>query len=552
MINHIKPFIYSISIAIILSSCGEKKPAADAIFYNGVVYTVDDSFTVATAFAIKDGKILEIGTDEQILKYSADQVTDLKGAPVYPGFHDGHCHFFGYGLDLKKISLVGTTSFESILDTLLKYKGQRSSGWIFGRGWDQNDWEIKEYPDNAKLDSLFPNDPVFLLRIDGHAAIVNSKAIEMAGINSSTKVSGGVVEMKNGKPSGILVDAAVDLVQERIPKPDRSTSITALLAAQKNCFEVGLTSVTDAGLINGGLEISTIKLIDSLHQKGELKMRMNVMATISEINQYKGKDKKWSDRLYVSGFKVYGDGALGSRGAFLKKPYSDKPDHYGFLIHSSKKLDSLAKEIASIGYQMNTHCIGDAAHKLVLDIYKKHTAKLKDHRWRIEHAQVIDTMDFGMYENSGIIPSVQPTHATSDMYWAVTRLGKDRMPGAYAFAELLKRSGLIIGGSDFPVEHINPLFGFYAAVVRKDQKGFPENGFLPNQAISRKEALKSMTIWPAFGGFMDQYIGSLQKGKEADFVILEKDIMQIPEKELWNVKVMETYIGGKKVFGRDR
>lgn len=553
MINRIQtPITILLVLVSSLLACGPKKPVADAVFYNGKVYTVNDSFDVASAFAIKDGKIIAIGSDQEMLQYDAKERNDLNGKPVFPGFHDGHCHFYGYGLDLKKISLVGTESFEAILDTLVKYKNQKTGGWIFGRGWDQNDWSVKEYPDNSKLDSLFPDEPVFLLRIDGHAAIVNSKAMQLAGLDPTMSIPGGVIETKNKKPTGVLIDAAVDLVQDRIPKPTREESITALIAAQNNCFEVGLTMVTDAGLISGGFHLQTLQLIDSLHKQGSLQMRINAMAAISEIASYRNRKKQWSESLQVCGFKVFGDGALGSRGALLKQPYADKPNHYGFLIHSQNKLDSIASAIASIGYQMNTHCIGDSVHKLTLDLYRKHTAKMKDHRWRIEHAQVIDTNDYTLYVGSGIIPSVQPVHATSDMYWAETRLGKNRMAGSYAYNDLLKHSGLIIGGSDFPVEHINPLFGFYAAVSRKDQKGYPENGFLSDQKISREAALKAMTIWPAFGAFMENQTGSLEAGKVADFVILDQDIMTINEDEIWKVAVLETYIGGKKVFGRSR
>ncbi|MFM7053121.1 MAG: amidohydrolase [Bacteroidota bacterium] len=545
-------FLSILTVATLFFGCKNNSPEADAIFYNGVVYTVDSTFSVATAFAIKDGKIIETGSDKEILRYDSKTRTDLKGKAVYPGFHDGHCHFFGYGLDLKKISLVGTETFESVLDTLVKYRNQKTGGWIFGRGWDQNDWPTKEYPDNSMLDSLFPDEPVFLLRIDGHAAIVNTKAMQLAGLNPKAEVNGGVIEFKNNKPTGILIDAAVDLIQERIPKQTTEESITALADAQKNCFEVGLTMVTDAGLISGGLDLETIMIIDSLQKAGKLQMRVNAFANIDEIEMYKNRKKAWSESLQVSGFKIFGDGALGSRGALLKQPYSDKASHYGFLIHSEKKLDSIAEIIASIGYQMNTHCIGDSAHKLLLEIYKKHTATNKNHRWRIEHAQVIDTADYVYYVGTGIIPSVQPVHATSDMYWAETRLGKDRMAGAYAYNTLMEKSGLIIGGSDFPVEHINPLFGFYAAVTRKDQKGFPENGFFAEQKISREDALRSMTIWPAFGAFMESQTGSIEKGKNADFIILDQDIMQCKESDIWKAKVLETYIGGKKVFGRDR
>ena len=544
-------FTSIIAATLLFFGCKNNQPKADAIFYNGVVYTVDSAFSVATAFAIKDGKIIATGTDDEISKFETANKTDLRGKAVFPGFHDGHCHFFGYGLDLKKISLVGTTSFDAIIDTLTIKKNQLTSGWIFGRGWDQNDWNVKEYPDKTSLDSLFPDTPVFLLRIDGHAALVNTKAMQLAGVNEKTVVEGGVVETINGKATGMLIDAAVELVQGIIPQPALSEKLEALLSAQKNCFEVGLTMVTDAGLGSGGLMLDDIETIDSLQKTGKLQMRINAMASYLEIEKYRDRKKSWSDQLQVCGFKVYGDGALGSRGALLKKPYKDKPGHFGFLIHSLNKLDSIAKAIADIGYQMNTHCIGDSAHKALLDIYNSRTNNLPNHRWRIEHAQVIDPADLKLYEKSGIIPSVQPVHATSDMYWADSRLGSNRMSGAYAYQDLLKYSGILISGSDFPVEHINPFYGFYAAISRKDQKGFPEGGFLSNQKLSREEALKSFTIWPAYGCFMENSLGSIENGKIADFIILDTDIMQCPESEIWKTKVLATYIGGKKVFGRD-
>ncbi|MFM7053360.1 MAG: amidohydrolase [Bacteroidota bacterium] len=545
-------FLSILTVATLFFGCKNNSPEADAIFYNGVVYTVDSTFSVATAFAIKDGKIIATGSDNEIMKYESENRTDLKGRSVYPGFHDGHCHFFGYGLDLKKISLVGTTSFDAVIDTLTNKQKQLTGGWIFGRGWDQNDWEIKEYPSNARLDSIFPETPVFLLRIDGHAALVNSKAMQLAGINEKTIVEGGSIETKNGKATGMLIDAAVELVQGIIPQPSINEKLEALLSAQKNCFEVGLTMVTDAGLGSGGLMLDDIKTIDSLQNSGELQMRINAMASYLEIEKYRNKNKSWSERLQVCGFKVYGDGALGSRGALLKDPYSDKPAHYGFLIHSLSKLDSIANAIVSIGYQMNTHCIGDSAHKSLLDIYTRTTANHPNHRWRIEHAQVIDPADLKLYEKTGIIPSVQPVHATSDMYWAESRLGAGRLAGAYAYKDLLKHSDILISGSDFPVEHINPFYGFYAAVSRKDQKGQPEGGFIPEQKLTRQEALKSFTIWPAYGCFMENRLGSIEIGKIADFIILDTDIMQCPESDIWKTKVLETYIGGKKVFGRER
>ncbi|HEX5001068.1 MAG TPA: amidohydrolase [Bacteroidia bacterium] len=547
-----KPIYFFIALLCCYFSITGCKPAshADAIYYNGKIYTVDSLFTVVTAFAIKDGKIVATGSDEAILKYDAPIKTDLKGAFVYPGFHDAHCHVYGYGIDLTKINLVGTTSFSAVIDTVNLHNEKRTGGWIFGRGWDQNDWEEKTYPDKAILDSLYPDIPVFLLRIDGHAALVNTKALQLAGINETTEVSGGEL-IKSGKHlTGIILDKAVDLVYEIVPKPDVKAQINALMQAQSDCFAVGLTHVTDAGIENGGEKYDLIKRIDSLQQSGKLKLRMNVMADLSELNLYTNSPKIKTPSLSVTGFKVYADGALGSRGACLLQPYSDEPNHYGYLIHSPKTLDSIAGVVAQTDYQLNTHCIGDSAQRLMLQLYSKYLKGDTNRRWRIEHAQVIDTADLHYYRDAHILPSVQPTHATSDMYWAEDRLGPVRVKGAYAYKWLMEQNGMVAAGSDFPVEYINPLFGFYAAVSRKDQKGFPAKGFQPENALTRQEALRAMTIWAAYAAFNENETGSLTIGKYADFVITDQDLMTAPEPLLWQTKVIATYVGGEHVYGR--
>lgn len=537
-------------ILFMAGGCRQTSPNADQVFYNGTVYTLDSAFTVTTAFAIKDEKIIATGTDEEILKYSSVLKTDLKGAFVYPGFQDAHCHFYGYGNNMKKIWLTGTKSYQSILDTLIKNKLQIINGWLIGRGWDQNDWAIKKYPNKSELDSLFPGIPVFLLRIDGHAAIANQMALDAAGITTSTIISGGEIEMKNGKLTGLLIDHAVDLMYRVIPEASTSEDVIALLSAQKNCFEVGLTSVTDAGVKNTGLSYRLVTIIDSLQKNGSLKMRINAMAALEELDIYRKKGKLKTDKLSVRSFKLYADGSLGSRGACLLKPYSDQPGHSGFLIHTPSALDSIIQSVVSTGFQLCTHCIGDSSHRIVLQLYDKYTNGIADHRWRIEHAQVINPDDISYYKKNHIIPSMQPVHATSDMYWAEQRIGSDRLKGAYALKLLMEQSGLIAAGSDFPVEHINPLFGFFAAVSRKDQKGFPEKGFLMENALTREQALRAMTIWAAYASFNEKETGSLEKGKFADFVILNSDLMKVTENQLWQIKVSETFINGEKVFQR--
>jgi hypothetical protein len=536
------------SISTLFLSC-QSKFEADSLFYNGNVYTLDSSFTVKQAFAVKDGRIMEVGSDDEILKFSSKEKVDLKGKYVYPGFNDAHSHFYGYGVDLQKTWLIGTTSFDAIVDTLAKYKERRFMGWIFGRGWDQNDWINKSFPDKTKLDSLFPDVPVFLMRIDGHAALVNQVALDLAGITAQTKVDGGELILNNGKLTGLLIDNAVDLVKLRIPEPTNQAQKEALIAAQNNCFEVGLTSLSDAGL-----DYTTILLIDSLQKEGKLKMRINAMVKYDSLNvdYYKKHGKYKSDHLNVSSFKVYADGALGSRGACLLHAYSDQKMHFGFLLHPVADLDEAASTAADLGFQLNTHCIGDSANRLLLNIYSKYLKGKNDFRWRIEHAQIVNESDFNLFSKYSIIPSVQPSHATSDMYWAKDRIGKERIKGAYAYKTLLNYAGLLAGGSDFPVEDINPLFGFYAAVSRKDQHNFPEGGFQKENAISRVEALKAMTIWPAFASFEENVKGSLEPNKFADFVILNEDLLNAPEQSLFNIKVQQTYSSGKEVFNRKK
>lgn len=537
-------FFFLFCSLIIISSCSQKEQA-DAVYFNGVVYTVDSAFSKAEAFAVKDGRILAVGTTADMDRFDAKERVDLQGKFVYPGFYDAHCHFYGYGVDLKKTWLIGTTSFDAIVDTLVKYKDRRFMGWVFGRGWDQNDWDDKSWPERSKLDSLFPDVPVFLMRIDGHAALVNGKALTLAGITKDTKVVGGDVLLKNGEPTGLLIDNAVDLVKAIIPEPGTLQLEEALLNAQQNCFAVGLTSVVDAGL-----DVKTILLIDSLQNAGKLKMRINAMVSYNpgNLSYYRKHGAYKSDRLHVCSFKLYADGALGSRGACLLHDYADLPGHKGFLLASVDSLKNAARAIDAIGFQLNTHCIGDSANHLLLQIYGDVLQTNNNKRWRIEHAQVLSPDDFSLFGQYSIIPSVQPTHATSDMYWAGDRLGKERVKYAYAYKQLLEQNGMIAAGSDFPVEDINPLYGFYAAVVRKDKKNYPEGGFNAENAISREQALRAMTIWAAYASFEEKERGSLEKGKNADFVILEKDLLTEPDQNLINLRIYMTVIGGEIVF----
>ena len=529
-------------------ACKQKQYNADLLVKNAVVYTVDSNFTTANAFVVKAGKILAIGnTDTLEQKYLAHEVVDAGGKAVYPGFIDAHAHFYEYGLGLQEVNLVGTHSWDEAVDSVEAYSTRNTEGWVIGHGWDQNDWTKKQFPDKARLDSLFPVRPVILSRVDGHAAIANQAALNIAGVKPGQTINGGEIETINGKLTGILVDNAVGIVTRKIPEPPANLVENALLDAQKNCFAVGLTTVDDCGL-----PYTMVNTIAELQHKGSLKIRMYVMLADREEN-YAYLFKRGAYKtpgLNVRAFKVYADGALGSRGACLLKPYADQKNWKGFLLSSPQHFAEVAKKIYDRGFQMATHAIGDSANRVMLKIYASVLKGKNDKRWRIEHAQVLSPDDIKMFGDYNIIPSVQPTHATSDMYWAGKRLGAARLRSAYVYKQLLKQNGWIPLGTDFPVENINPMYTFYAAVERKDLKGFPAGGFQPENALSRAEALRGITIWAAKANFEEKEKGSLEPGKYADFVILDQDIMKVKGAQLPKVKVIKTYINGVKVYDK--
>jgi len=529
-------------------ACKQKEYNADLLVKNAVVYTVDSSFTTANAIVVKGGRILAVGDADTLeQKYLANEVVDAQGAAIYPGFIDAHAHFYEYGLGLQEVNLVGTHSWNEAVDSVQAYSVRNTDGWITGQGWDQNDWALKQFPNKAKLDSLFPVRPVILSRVDGHAAIANQAALNIAGVKPGQIINGGEIETVNGKLTGILVDNAVGIVTRKIPEPSGQVVEDALLAAQKNCFAVGLTTVDDCGL-----PYTMVSTIAELQHKGSLKMRMYVMLADREENyEYLFKHGAYkTPGLNVRAFKVYADGALGSRGACLLQPYNDQKNWKGFLLSSQKHFEEVAKKIYDKGFQMATHAIGDSANRVMLKIYASVLKGKNDRRWRIEHAQVLSPQDIKLFGDNSIIPSVQPTHATSDMYWAGKRLGGERLKSAYVYKQLLKQNGWLPLGTDFPVENINPMYTFYAAVERKDLKGFPEGGFQPENALTRTEALKGITIWAAKANFEEKEKGSLEPGKYADFVILDKDIMKVKGAELPKIKVIKTYINGVKVYDK--
>jgi len=532
--------------ALYSGSNAQMKMKADLILINGKICTVDQKFNYAEAFAVRNGIFVAIGPTEKILKhYESDSIVDAKGNNVYPGFIDAHSHFFGYALSLHELDLSGIKSFQEITGLLLSQKNKSGSEWIIGRGWDHNLWEKKEFPDRSELDILFPDNPVVLIRIDGHVVLANGEALKRAGIQAKNDFKSGEVEIKNGRMTGILSENAADRMRNCIPLPSRKEEVALLKRAQENCFAAGLTGVADAGL-----DFPIVSLLDSMQQEGLLKMRLYVMLNPTEenIQNYINEGQVNSPRLTIRSIKLYADGSLGSRTALLRAPYSDDPSKSGILVTSPARITEICELAARSGYQVNTHAIGDSAVSIVLGIYAGFLRGKNDLRWRIEHAQVVNPRDIQMFGANSVIPSIQATHATSDMYWAPARLGPHRIKWAYAYKNLLDQNGWLPNGTDFPIEHISPLLTFYAAVARQDTKGFPELEFQPENALSREEALMSITIWAARAGFQEVVRGSIDIGKMADFVILDHDIMTCPLKEIPSTKVLMTVLGGEKVF----
>lgn len=535
----------------LLQSCTPAKTKADFIVVNAKAYTVNDAMETAESFAVKDGKFIGVGTQQDMLaSFSAEKIIDLSRLPVYPGFNDGHCHFYGYGENLLRyVDLGGTKSFEEIISRLKAHQEQYPSEWILGRGWDQNDWENTSFPDNEAIETVFPGKMVLLIRIDGHASLVSKALLKASGIDRNTHIDGGeIIHNAQGEPSGVLLDNADIVPKSLIPKLTDEEKMMALSLAQNKCFRAGLSSVTDAGL-----PYTTIELIDRMQSTAVLKMNVNAMleAEDSTLDHYLYAGPIVKERLTVRSVKLYADGALGSRGAKLLAPYSDDPSQTGLMLFPQSYYEQHCQQAYNAGFQVNTHAIGDSANRLVLQVYAKFLKGKNDLRWRIEHAQLIQEDDFMMFGQYSIIPSIQSTHATSDMYWAGKRVGAERLKGAYAQKRLLDQNGWLVNGTDFPIEHIEPIYTFYAAVSRQDLSGYPEGGFQMENALSREEALRSITIWPAKGAFEEHRKGSIEVGKRADFVVLDKDIMAIPINEIPTAKVKQLYISGEAVLEKD-
>ena len=537
-----KTILSVVSTAILLVGCSKKQPS-DLLIHHANIYTVDNSFGKADAMVISNRRIVEVGEFNALKdKYDAKRVLDMDGKTILPGLYDAHAHFYGLGLQQRKVNLMGTTSWEDVLDRLIEFKEKYNPNYITGRGWDQNDWEDKQFPDNKKLSELFPDTPVMIRRVDGHALMANKAAIERAGITTETPFSGGEIRQENGELTGLFVDNPLELVEAIIPEPNLTDMENALKDAEDICLKYGLTSVVDAGLNKPVLDA-----VFGLNDDMDINLYLMASSTDPKLDEILKSGFKETDRLSLRSVKCYADGALGSRGACLHEAYSDRENHFGALLTPIEEFKNIANKINKYGFQMNTHAIGDSANTVVLNTYLKTLTDPKAARWRVEHAQVIKADDFSKFQQ-GIIPSVQPTHATSDMYWAKDRLGEDRIPLAYAYKTLLKANGRIALGTDFPIEKVNPFHTFYSATARKDLKHFPKDGFQIKDALTREEALKGMTIWAAYSCFQEDERGSLESGKYADFTVLDRDIMTCPEDSIPTTEVLYTFIKGKEVY----
>jgi len=532
-------------------------PPADLIVTHAKIYTVDDNHPFVSAMAVRGGRIQFVGSEREalLLRGPSTKMLDAGGQTIIPGMIDAHAHLFGLGTFLKNIDLTDTRSYDAIVTRVgERLKGIPSGRWVIGRGWDQNKWGDTRFPTHEALSRVSPNNPVVLERIDGHALLVNAAAMRAAGVTAATKdPSGGRIERgANNDPTGVFVDNAMSLIDKVIPPLSHDDMRAATLGAIAESNKYGLVGLHDPGEPRDVLDV-----FEELAKAGTFTLRVYAMisddsAAIEHYFQRGPQSALYDGHLWIRSIKLYADGALGSRGAALLDPYADDAKNVGLLKSTPAHLQDVATRALQHGFQVGTHAIGDRGNRVALDAYE---AALKavptvDHRFRIEHVQILDHADVPRFAQLGVIPSMQAVHQTSDMYWAPTRLGYARTFGAYAWRSLLNTGVIIPNGSDFPVERVNPLYSFHAAVSRQDDNSWPPGGWFPEQKMTREEALKSMTIWPAYAGFMESLTGSLTAGKYADFVILDQDIMTVPESSILGTGVIATYIGGRAVYER--
>ena len=538
-----------------LGAAAQQQPA-DLIVVNGRIYTSDQNHPVVAALAVRGDRIAFVGSQGEAEALAGPNTTrlDLAGKTVIPGMVDAHTHLLGLGQALRIVDLVGTESYDAVVARVAeRAKTARPGEWIRGRGWDQNDWSDERFPTHEALSRAVPNNPVYLTRVDGHAALVNAKAMELAGITAATKdpQGGRLIRDANGNPTGVLVDAAQGLVGRVIPADSKDEIKSATLAAIGEANRYGLTGIHDAGV-----SPDVIAAYEELAQAGQYNLRNYVMIRADEQTlagiMRQGRRLAVNDRLWLRSIKIVADGALGSRGAAMLEDYSDEPGNRGLITTDTAAFHRIAVAALKSGFQVNVHAIGDRANRIALDIFEAalDAVPTADHRFRVEHAQILTYQDIPRFARLGVIPSMQGSHQTSDMYWAINRIGVSRAAGAYAWRSLLNTGVVIPNGSDFPVESPNPLISFRAFFTRMDASDFPPGGWFPGQRTTREEALLSITLWPAYAAFMEDVSGSLTPGKYADFVVLDRDIMTVAESEVLGTQVLATYLGGKPVYKR--
>ena len=544
-----------LALAVGTASAQSRVVTADLILTNGRIYTVDDTRPVVEAVAVALGKVLFAGNaaGALALKNASTKVVDLGGRTVIPGMVDAHGHVSGLGDALHIVDLTGTSSYDEVVARVAERARKIPKGqWVLGRGWDQNDWGDTRFPTHDKMTAAVPDHPVYIVRVDGHAGLANLKALQTANVTAATQDStGGHIERAaDGSPAGVFVDNAQGLVRRAIPRQTRDEVKTSIVDAVKEAQRWGLTGVHDAGA-----DATDLDVYEELAKAGQLKFRLYAMisdqaATIDAWFKRGPLVGGYNGSLWVRSIKLYSDGALGSRGAALLEPYSDDPRNIGLLVSAPAHIQDVSTRALRAGFQVNTHAIGDRGNRLVLDAYEAalKVAPAADHRFRVEHAQILHYDDVPRFAALGVIPSMQASHQTSDMYWAGTRLGPVRLLGAYAWRSLLNTGVVVPNGSDFPVEQVNPLISFHSAVSRQDARDWPPDGWYPSERMTRDEALRSMTLWPAYAAFQEDVLGSLTPGKFADFVVLDQDIMRCPPELLLKTKVLSTWVGGEKVY----
>jgi predicted amidohydrolase YtcJ len=556
-----KIFVLIIAVALLsFVSISPKTEPADLVFKNGNIYTVNERQPNAQAIAVKGNRIIFVGTDSEVKKYEgkATRVVDLKGRTVVPGMTDSHNHLIGVGLREMTLNLEGTTSLE---DFLAKVKARveraKPGEWITGRGWIETFWKPPVFPTRQDLDKVAPNNPIFLDRADGHGAVVNTAALKIAAVDRNTPnpFGGEISKDKAGEPNGMLLDNAQDLVTKHIPQTTPAEYEQAVLLGVKREIELGWCQIQDAGG-----SYADVALYRKLYDEGKIKLRIyKAVHGPSESAQRLLREGAtvgaYDGRFTLRTIKVVSDGALGSRGAALLEPYSDKPETSGFLTVKEEELLPMLSEALRQGIQVETHAIGDRANRFILDSYEKAMTavppgqrKISEPRWRVEHAQIVNPVDIPRFAKLGVIPSMQPSHAIGDLHFAPSRLGIKRLEGAYAWQSFIKSGSMVVAGSDAPVERGEPMIEFYAAVARRDQKGFSGEGWHPEQAVSREQALKMLTLWPAFAAFEEKIKGSIEAGKFADLTVLSADIMKISEPLILKTRCVMTVIGGEIVY----